>query len=61
MIAMDATEEILLIALVEKKSAVEAQAIVVQAMKSADASRPKIDTMIESVNDLKLKKTSIER
>jgi glycyl-tRNA synthetase len=58
---MNASEEILRIALAEKQSAVEAQGNAVREMKSASAAKPDIDAAIEALNGLKLEKASIER
>jgi glycyl-tRNA synthetase len=60
-VAMNASEEILRIALAEKQSAVEAQGNAVREMKSASAAKPDIDAAIEALNGLKLEKASIER
>ncbi|KAF5443639.1 hypothetical protein F2P56_036177 [Juglans regia] len=58
---MDASEEILRKTLAEKQSAIEAHGNAVRALKAAGAAKPEIDAAIESLNGLKLEKTSIER
>uniref|UniRef100_A0A2P2KBX2 glycine--tRNA ligase n=1 Tax=Rhizophora mucronata TaxID=61149 RepID=A0A2P2KBX2_RHIMU len=59
--AMDAAEESLRRALAGKQSAVEAQGNAVRALKAAKASKTEIDAAIETLNGLKLDKSSIEK
>ncbi|KAH9698299.1 glycine--tRNA ligase 1 [Citrus sinensis] len=62
MAAADASnEESLRRTLAEKQSAVDAQGNAVRALKAAKASKPDIDAAIESLNRLKLEKSSVER
>ncbi|KAI4343455.1 hypothetical protein L6164_010800 [Bauhinia variegata] len=60
-LSMDAVEESLRKALIEKQSAVEAQGNAVRALKAASASKSEIDDAVETLNALKLEKTSVER
>ncbi|GAY56999.1 hypothetical protein CUMW_175990 [Citrus unshiu] len=62
MAAADASnEESLRRTLAEKQSAVDAQGNAVRALKAAKASKSEIDAAIESLNRLKLEKSSVER
>lgn len=58
---MDATEDSLRTALAEKQSAVEAQGNAVRALKAAKVAKAEIDAAIETLNALKLDKSSIEK
>lgn len=58
---MDAAEESLRRGLAEKQSAIEAQGNAVRALKASKAPKPEIDAAIESLNGLKLEKSSIEK
>ncbi|KAJ9186150.1 hypothetical protein P3X46_005685 [Hevea brasiliensis] len=58
---MDATEDSLRKALAEKQSAVEAQGNAVRALKAAKVAKAEIEAAIETLNALKLEKSSIER
>lgn len=62
MAAADASnEESLRRTLAEKQSAVDAQGNAVRALKAAKASQTEIDGAVESLNRLKLEKSSVER
>ncbi|KAF2307417.1 hypothetical protein GH714_027026 [Hevea brasiliensis] len=58
---MDATEDSLRKALAEKQSAVEAQGNAVRSLKAAKVAKAEIEAAIETLNALKLEKSSIER
>lgn len=58
---MDAVEQSLRKALAENQSAVDAQGNAVRALKAAATSKPEIDAAIQSLNNLKLEKASIEK
>jgi len=58
---MAATDDSLRKSLADKQAAVDAQGNAVRALKAAGAPKPDIDAAIETLNALKLEKTSIER